>query len=72
MDEPASGIVKRSRVKLAGPRSLGTPGSFRPEARIVRQDATGATIEVTCACGRKTYLRCDYAAPTGQAAQDGS
>lgn len=36
--------------------------SSAPAARIVQQSETGVLVEVTCACGRKTQLQCDYAA----------
>ena len=38
-----------------------------PAARIVSQDDQGAMVEVTCACGRKTVLRCRFPQAGGQA-----
>jgi hypothetical protein len=77
MAEHSSGIVKKNQVNLAGRRRLGAAGPATrsaggPAARVLRQDDAGALIEVTCACGRKTHLQCDYAAAGGQAAEDGS
>lgn len=31
-------------------------------ARIVEMGPTSALIEVTCPCGQKSYVRCDYQA----------
>ncbi len=61
------GIVKKDNVKMADdPRNLGQApaGMSSPQsaARILEQDEAGALIEITCACGERTYLRCDYAA----------
>jgi len=33
-----------------------------PQVRIMEKNSEFAVIEVTCCCGSKTYLRCDYAA----------
>ncbi len=33
-----------------------------PQVRIMENNSEFAVIEVTCCCGSKTYLRCDYAA----------
>lgn len=40
------------------PRSVATG----PSVRIVQNHAQYAVVEVTCRCGRTTYVRCDYAA----------
>jgi hypothetical protein len=42
----------------AGPRSAPDAASVR----ITQSHPDHAVIEVTCSCGRTTYLRCDYAA----------
>jgi len=33
-----------------------------PQVRIMEKHSEFAVIEVTCCCGSKTYIRCDYAA----------
>lgn len=35
-------------------------GAARAEVRLVENHAAFAVIEVTCTCGRRTYLRCQY------------
>lgn len=55
-------------MKLAGSRRIGcgaqidTPqhGQASVAARVFAEDASGATLEVICACGKRTYVRCDY------------
>ncbi len=59
-----SGIYK---ITLTG--SQGTPASgpvpsqpqFQPEANVVERHPEYAVIEITCSCGSKMYVRCDYA-----------
>jgi hypothetical protein len=36
--------------------------SAAPAIRITQNHAQYAIIEITCPCGRTTYVRCDYAA----------
>lgn len=72
-------VIKSGDVMLAGRRPVGNGAecvSARPSqaaARIVDQDASGATLEVVCACGKRSYVRCNYRrtgmlqAPTPQA-----
>ena len=62
-----SGIIKKDSVRMAeAPRQLGDaatpPAAMGPAARILEQNETGVQIEITCACGQKTYLQCEYAA----------
>ncbi|MFW6132403.1 MAG: hypothetical protein ACOC8F_00795 [Planctomycetota bacterium] len=72
--ETSRTVIKRDRVRLSGRRAIGPAGARasageggspagEPKARIVEQDQDAALIEVTCPCGRKTYLRCTYPAP---------
>jgi len=61
-------VIRSDEVKLAGRRRIGrdaqtdaprqVPASAR--ARIFAEDASGATLEVVCSCGKRTYVRCDY------------
>lgn len=55
-------------MKLAGRRRVGCGAQIDAPrqhpastgARIFAEDAFGATIEVVCSCGKRTYVRCDY------------
>jgi hypothetical protein len=42
-------------------RGPDSSGSAAPQARLVENQPAFALIEMTCACGRKTYVRCQYA-----------
>jgi len=70
MARPYGNLIRASRVRLAGRRRIGPPqpagGDAFAGVRLVGQDADGATLEVACPCGRKTYVRCAYAAPAAQ------
>ncbi len=63
-----SRILKKGAFKLAGSRRLGSDipaGTVTPDVRIVADRPEGVLLEVTCACGRKARIQCDYApAPT--------
>ena len=37
------------------------PASTMPTARIVENHPEFAVVEVTCSCGTKTHLKCEYA-----------
>lgn len=66
MSEETIGVVKRDAVRAAGSCTLGAPGAAPASApvgggaRIVRQSASGAVVEVTCRCGEKILLECTY------------
>jgi len=74
MAKAAGHILKGSNVKLEGPFHLNTeevaPGSAKgkdvasatPQVSIVENQPEFAVIEITCSCGTKTYVRCEYAA----------
>jgi hypothetical protein len=70
-------VLKKSQVKLAGPRRIG-PGqplaaartAAAPRAQIVEQDDSHALIEIICPCGAKALLHCDFA-PAPNAAGGG-
>jgi hypothetical protein len=64
-------ILKADEVALEEPLQLSiTPGvtpcghepQAAPAARVTQSHAQYAIIEITCPCGRTTYVRCDYAA----------
>ena len=46
----------------AGPKTNRAP-SAAPQARIVQNDAQFALLEITCSCGAKTHVKCQYTAP---------
>ncbi len=74
MAKAAGHILKRSNVKLEGRFHLDAgeiaPGpakgkdgaSATPQVNIVENQPEFAVIEITCSCGTKTYVRCEYAA----------
>ena len=65
-------ILKGEDVKIEGRFQLtaeqlgrsqpqqGNTVSVSPTVRIVEKQSEYAIIEITCSCGRKTTLRCDY------------
>lgn len=63
MQDAASGIVKKHAVREGGSYRLSAPGSAAPAAakvRIVHQDEKIAVLEITCTCGQKILLQCDF------------
>ena len=77
--DPIARVIKNDQVRMAGPRRLDQasrpagppPGGevlmdtpqTQATARIVEMGPASALIEVTCPCGQKSYVRCDYQAP---------
>ncbi|MBA7687909.1 hypothetical protein ES703_96383 [subsurface metagenome] len=74
MAKAAGHILKRNNVKLGDRFQLDTgevvPGSAKgkdvvsatPQVSIVENQPEFAVIEITCSCGTKTYVRCEYTA----------
>ncbi|MHC4114901.1 MAG: hypothetical protein ACYSSL_06255 [Planctomycetota bacterium] len=72
MEEAAKRILKGSDVKLEGQFRLdigqGNPGSVNKrnvtsapaQVCMVENHPEFAVIEVTCGCGAKTHIRCEY------------
>ena len=60
------------RLELDGPGAANTAAAGSATARIVKTDPQFALVEITCGCGRKTYLRCEYAGHRSPAAVAGS
>ncbi len=72
MEKMTSRILKAEQVKLqgqyhvdAGVRLQNSAGASKtvagaPQARIVENNADYAIVEITCRCGGKTRVRCDY------------
>jgi len=73
MPKTAVRILKADDTKLEGQFHLGiaqagpTPSNNKnaalstPQANIIEKQPEFTVIEVTCSCGTKTYLRCEYA-----------
>ncbi|MFB0525112.1 MAG: hypothetical protein ACETVZ_06190 [Phycisphaerae bacterium] len=75
MTETVGQILKSEEVKLEGQVQLDAvrpgraafhPGqtSGEPTADIVENHPEFAVIEITCCCGARTYLRCEYVGET--------
>ena len=66
-------IIKGDNIKLEGrfhldarqaaprPQKTQNAPSVSAEVRIVENHPEFAVIELTCSCGKKTFLRCNYA-----------
>jgi len=66
-------VLKANEVRSAGPMQLPLqPGPAQPAGaapvasgpacvRIAENHPEYALVEVTCSCGKITYIRCDYA-----------
>lgn len=78
MIKTAGRILKSNDVKLEGQFHLeiAYAGSHMPKlqaaalsephVRVLENHPQYAVIEVTCGCGRKTSLKCEYATATAQ------
>ncbi len=76
-------ILKADEVTFEGPLQLtidpptthgcqrAEPASAGPSVRIAQNQANFAVLEVTCPCGRTTYVRCDYATGNPSAGSEG-
>ena len=72
MEKAARRILKSNKVKLEGRFRLkvgqGIPNaankknvaSAEPQVRIMEKHPEFAAMEVTCCCGAKTHIRCEY------------
>ena len=82
MEKTAGHILKSEEVELQGqfrldveqvapePAKQKLTASATPQVRIVENHSEFAVIEITCSCGTKSYLRCEYA--DTQSSADGS
>ena len=73
MPKLAGRILKANDIKLEGQFHLDVEQTraelqkdnsailSTPQVRITETQSDYAVIEVTCCCGSKTYVRCDYA-----------
>jgi len=76
MSKTTGHILKSDEVKLEGRFRLDlaqvqsqtsrtkeqSPALNAPQVRIVENNPEFADIEITCSCGIKTHLKCEYAA----------
>ena len=63
-DRPGA-VVTADRVKLsADPVRVGVPpaagGRAEPSVQLVREDGVIRAVDVTCSCGERIRIRCDY------------
>ena len=68
-------ILRSNSVKLEGRFRLSSPNeksaaSAPSQVRILENHPQFAVIEITCACGAKIHVKCEYAA--GQPPDDAS
>jgi hypothetical protein len=82
MIKTAGRIIKSDNVKLEGqfhldPANAGSDlprpqaaALAEPEVRILENHPQYAVIEVTCSCGNKMSLKCEYAGPSEQVGQE--
>ncbi len=73
MEKTAGRVLKANDINIQGSVCLGLGQSPKkqvpagsvaactPNAGIVEKTADFAVIEITCSCGTKTRIRCDYA-----------
>jgi hypothetical protein len=73
MNESASAVIKSDEVKMGGKVRLGPATAHHPQpgavqqnqqqagvARIAKTAEDHVIIEVTCRCGTKTMVRCNF------------
>jgi hypothetical protein len=69
-------LLKKGQVKFGGSVQLkggagvvepssGPGGPTAQQARIVESNNEYAIIEITCSCGQKTHVQCNYSNLTG-------
>jgi hypothetical protein len=73
MRKTAGNILKSSDVKLGGQFHLNvdraasvsrqdkSTSSGTPQAHVVENHGEFGVLEITCSCGAKSYVRCEYA-----------
>lgn len=62
---PGAIVVSAERVKISGDSiRIGLPRlgerHGEPKVQLVREDGVIRAIDVTCSCGEKIRIRCDY------------
>ncbi|MHC4725993.1 MAG: hypothetical protein ACYS17_02100 [Planctomycetota bacterium] len=80
MRNTSSRILKASDVKVEGKFTLEvvqvesdaskktSTALVEPQVRIVKSESEFSVVEITCSCGEKINLRCDYASVKAPAA----
>jgi len=74
MQKATGHILKNSEVKLQGqyhfdavqqtvinPEKGKIPAMTAPQVNIIQNHQEFAVIEITCSCGTKTHIKCEYA-----------
>ena len=69
----SGGVLKKGQVRPGGARAAGVPAAIQPasaqsQVKVVERDDRSATIEVCCACGRRTYIQCRWPNPAAPGA----
>jgi len=83
MENAVGRILKGSEVKLEGRFHLDVVqdepslpkqnnGASEPVARIVENHPQFAVIEISCSCGARTHLRCEYEYAGAKVSDEGS
>ncbi len=82
MEKTAGHVIKSNDVKLEGrfrldagqaaPRraSAGNVTLAQPQVLVVENQPEFAVMEVTCRCGEKTHIRCEYLATKNEGEND--
>ena len=71
MQKSATNILKGADVRLEGTFHLDVPPAGRPpqarnaasavpQVRVAENHPDHAVLEITCSCGNKSYVRCQY------------
>ncbi|MDB5312207.1 MAG: hypothetical protein JWO38_6409 [Gemmataceae bacterium] len=50
--------VSAETVRIGAPRSADAPGE--PKVQLIREDGVIRAIDVTCTCGERVRIRCEY------------
>ena len=57
------------QVGTSGPQNANGASSTPPAARVVENSPDCAIVEITCSCGTKTCLKCEYVGADASAGQ---
>ncbi len=65
IDAGGTAVVTASRVRVMdGPVRVGAPSVTlahgEPKIQLIREDGVVRAIDITCGCGEKIRVRCDY------------
>ncbi len=65
-DDTRRGLIPGRRVRVAGetrvpgPHDHGGPAGEEPCVEVIRDGDVIQAIDVTCTCGKRIRIRCDY------------